>query len=86
MRGVCKQSRAIRVDFIKLILSISSSWFPLDISGMTCSRCDTYSLVQMDSVLAGNDIGDGGTGLLGRLGLLRLGLGVVLRHCEGCSG
>lgn len=81
--------QAIRVDFIKLILSccsISSDRFGearLFFCSLDGSLGRTYSLVQVYGVLAGDDVGDGGTRLLGRRRLLGLGLGVVFDHFDG---
>lgn len=43
---------------------------------------ETYSLVEMDSVFAGDDVGNGRALLLAR-GLLRLRLWVVFHHFDG---
>ena len=39
--------------------------------------------MKVDGVLAGDNIGDGRAGLLGRRRRLLGGLGVVFRHCDG---
>ena len=62
---------------------VFSCAFSFSSSGFIEGRLWTYSLVQVDGVLAGDDVGDGGARLLGRRRLLGLRLGVVFHHVGG---